>query len=97
MEMEPQAAPAQPEPEPALWMLQVTAVLAVPVTVAENCCVLGEPFDGARKAYAGEIEREIEPLEATTEIIALALRELSAWLTAVRLTGLLPGTEPGAK
>lgn len=76
----------------------MTPVFGVPVIVAKNCCVLGEPPDGDIKTYEGDRETEIEPLvTAMTETMAVALRAGSAWLTAVSETGLFAGTEAGAR
>ena len=73
-------------------------MLAMPVIVAKNCWVLGEPLDGGMKTYGGDRETETEPpLIATTETIAVALRVGSAWLTAVSETGLFAGTEAGPR
>ena len=41
LEIVPQAAPEQPEPE----TLQFTAVLLVPLTVAVNCCIRVTPTE----------------------------------------------------
>ena len=46
----PQAAPAQPCPGTPDCTPQVTPVFVLPVTEAENCCVLGVLPDAGRKA-----------------------------------------------
>jgi hypothetical protein len=61
---------------------------------ATNCSVLDDP--AGTNAYCGEIEIDTFPLVATTVINALALRVLSASLTAVNTIGWFAGTEAGA-
>jgi hypothetical protein len=95
--MEPQADPAHPASGVALATVHTTAALAVPVTVAENCCELGLLVEGARNEYCGESVTAIEPLAPWKKISAAALRDGSAWLVAVRITGLVAGAEAGAK
>jgi hypothetical protein len=58
---------------------------------------MGVPVDGARKAYCGEIVMATEPTETAMETTAVALREGSAWLIAVRTTGFIVGTVAGAR
>jgi hypothetical protein len=91
---DPHAVPPHPAPATPLCTLQVTAWFAEPTTRAENCCVL--KFPAGRNAYCGEIEMETFPFAATTVINALALRVLSASLTAVSTIGCAPGTCDGA-
>jgi hypothetical protein len=93
---EPHAAPPQPWPATALCTLHVTLVLVVPVTLAKNCCVLGVAPDCGRNAYAGETVTVTGPAELATRIVAEPLRDGSALLVAVRITGFAGGTDAGA-
>jgi hypothetical protein len=59
--------------------------------------VLTVPAEAGMNAYAGEIEMETDPLDDTIMMAALALREASAWLTAVSATAGFAGTVAGAR
>jgi hypothetical protein len=83
--MLPHVAPLQPAPE----ILQVTAVFAVPVTVAVNCCWLPT----TSFAIVGEIETAI-PVATVTVAVADLL--VSACEVAFTLTVDGFGTEVGA-
>jgi hypothetical protein len=48
-------------------------------------------------AYGGEIATATGPEGATTLIVALPLRDGSAWLVAVSVTGFVAGAEAGAR
>lgn len=93
---EPHAAPPQPWPATALCRVHATLVLAEPVTVAKNCCVLAAAPDGQMNAYDGEIVTATVELMFETEIAADALFEGSASLIAVTVTGFGAGTAAGA-
>lgn len=93
---EPQAAPAHPWPATALAMLQLTAVFVLPVTVAKNCRVLRVPVEGAKNAYGGAIVTLTGPVMTLIRIVAVPLREGSAWLIAVSVTGFVGGADAGA-
>jgi hypothetical protein len=56
----------------------VTLVLLEPVTLAKNCCVLGEPPEAATKGYAGETATLTSPDETATVIDVAPVREASA-------------------
>ena len=94
--MEPQAAPPQPWPATALWTVQVTLGLPVPVTVAKNCRVLGVPVEGGTKAYDGETVTEMGPDCEAMVTSAAPDWEESARLVAAMVTGFAAGTEAGA-
>ena len=93
----PHAAPAHPWPATPLCTLHVTLVMLVFETAAKNCCALGVPDEGAMNAYGGEIATATGPEGATTLIVALPLRDGSAWLVAVSVTGFVAGAEAGAR
>ena len=94
---EPQAAPPHPWPATALSTVQVTLVLAEPVTLAENCCVLSTPVEGGTNAYAGETTTATGPEGPAMRTLAVPLRDGSARLVAVRITGFVAGVDVGAK
>jgi hypothetical protein len=71
---------------------QVTEVLVVPVTVAENCCV----FPVCRELEVGEIETATVGGGAMIETPALAVLVESAALLAVTVTEPPEGTDTGA-
>jgi hypothetical protein len=71
--------------------------LLLPVTDAKNCCMLGVPVEGATKVYVGETATLTVPDGFAIVTVATPLREGSALLVAVSATGLLAGTELGAK
>ena len=78
-------------PPVTLFTCQVTAVLAVPVTVAVNCCVAPT----ASETAVGEMLMAIGFAGAVTVTVALADLLESAWLTALT-TMELAGTAAGA-
>jgi hypothetical protein len=75
----------------------VTAVFVLPVTVAKNCLVLSVPVEGARNAYGGATVTLTGPVMTLIRIVAEPLREGSAWLVAVSVTGFVGGAEAGAR
>ena len=81
----------------ALCTLHVTAVWVLPVTVAENCLVLGVPPEGGTNAYGGAIVTLTVPVVTLIKMVAAPLREGSAWLVAVSVTGFVGGADAGAR
>ena len=69
----------------------------LPVTVAKNCRVLSVPVERARNAYGGAIATFTGPVITLIKIAAAPLREGSAWLVAVSVTGFVGGADSGAR
>lgn len=68
-------------------------MFALPETFAKNCCVLAPPLEGAIKAYVGEIATATGTFVPAMSMVALPLREASALLVAVRITGFVAGAD----
>jgi hypothetical protein len=75
----------------------VTFALFVPVTRAKNWRVLSVPVEAGTNAYGGAIVTLTGPVMTLIKIVAAPLRDASAWLVAVSVTGFVAGAVAGAR